>query len=67
MINSIDINKNIKIFILILKKIGSIKIITPLVFFVSISMDSEKWGVLEVSCQSDKIISRIDNGKENKL
>ena len=23
-------------------------------------------GVLEISCQSDKIISRIDNGRENK-
>ena len=23
-------------------------------------------GLLEISCQSDKIISRIDNGRENK-
>ena len=24
-------------------------------------------GLLEIPCQSDKIISRIDNGRENKL
>lgn len=26
-----------------------------------------KKGLLEIPCQSDKIISRIDNGRENKL
>lgn len=28
---------------------------------------SSKSGLLEIPCQSDKIISRIDNGRENKL
>ena len=42
---------------------------------ICISLDMDKFiecyteflGLLEVPCQSDKIISRIDNGRENKL
>nr|WP_313957098.1 hypothetical protein [Aliarcobacter cryaerophilus] len=31
------------------------------------SLNRKKWGVLEISCQSDKIISRIDNGTTNRF
>ena len=32
-----------------------------------LDLQKMKRGLLEIPCQSDKIISRIDNGRENKL
>jgi hypothetical protein len=36
-------------------------------FNYGIELKSFKLGLLKIPCQSDKIISRIDNGRENKL